>query len=220
MTVKVFVGTSPNGEDDVAEKTLEYSLKKHSSEPVECIFMRNNNDPDNIFGNFDNKTWATPFTGLRWIIPYACNFQGRAIYMDVDQINFHDIADMWNIDLQGKIFGAVNNRACVMLIDCEKFQSIAKPLEQLKKSNSFQHEYYNILRNSNNTKQIDSRWNVLDGRGYENNPEEIWHLHFTSMPTQPWKPKWFRGTPRPHPRKDLVALWEKYRDEAFQVSSL
>jgi hypothetical protein len=40
--LKIFIGTSPNQDDELAEKVLEYSLRKHSSEPLEIIFMRNN----------------------------------------------------------------------------------------------------------------------------------------------------------------------------------
>jgi hypothetical protein len=65
------------------------------------------------------------------------------------------------------------------------------------------------------SKHFDPRWNCLDGEGRDIN--DIWHLHFTRMPTQPWKPGWFKGTPQPHPRKDLVELWEQYRDEGLKA---
>ena len=52
MTIRVFAGTGTGKDDYEAEIALEYSLKKNSSEEVEVVFMRNNNDPDNFFGNF------------------------------------------------------------------------------------------------------------------------------------------------------------------------
>ena len=93
IIIKIFVGTSD--EDDlVAEQTLEYTLKKHSSEPIEITWMR----PSNM-GKWINSSWGTPFTGFRWAIPSMCDFKDRAIYMDVDMICLHDIAEFWNMDM-------------------------------------------------------------------------------------------------------------------------
>lgn len=206
--IKIFVGTSANGEDAVAEKTLEYSLKKHSTEELEVIFMRNN---DSYMGRFDSSTWATPFTNLRWTIPEYCEFAGRAIYMDVDQLNLKDISELYHIDLQGKPFASRADRLCVMVIDCEAMQPLLQPISVIKRTPSYGNSiYWNIVKKSHH---FDPRWNCLDG---EDRPiNDIWHLHFTSMPTQPWKPSWFRGIPTPHWRQDLVDLWEIYKIEAY-----
>jgi len=207
--IRIFIGTSANGEDDVAEKTLKYSLEKNSTEPVEVIFMRNRED--GFMGKFDNRTWATPFTNLRWAIPEACDFQGRAIYMDVDQLNLRDISELFNIDMGDKPFASRDNRLCVMVFDCEKMHSLLKPVSEIKRINNYGNKiYWDIVKKSFH---FDPRWNCLDGEGRE--ISDIWHLHFTSMPTQPWKPSWFKGKTRDHPRKDLVALWEQYRDDAL-----
>lgn len=207
--IRIFIGTSANGEDDVAERTLEYSLRKHSSEPLEIVFMRNLKD--GFMGEFNSSGWATPFTNLRWTIPEYCNFQGRAIYMDVDQLNLRDISILHEIDLNGYPFASRSNRLCVMVLDCEKMQQLIAPVHRIKNSPSYGRDIYrDILRKS---LEFDPRWNCLDGEG--RGIEDIWHLHFTSMPTQPWKPVWFKGRTREHPRKDLVALWEQYRDEAL-----
>ncbi len=206
--IKIFVGTSQNGEDAVAEKTLEYSLKKHSSEEINVIFMRNN---DSYMGYFNSSTWATPFTNLRWTIPEYCGFTGRAIYMDVDQLNLRDISELYHIDLQGKPFASREDRLCVMVIDCEAMQPLLQPVSVIKNIPNYGNSiYWDIVKKSHH---FDPRWNCLDG---EDRPiSDIWHLHFTSMPTQPWKPAWFRGMPRPHWRQDLVELWNRYKIEAY-----
>jgi len=209
--IKIFVGTSSNGEDDIAEKTLKYSLEKHSSEELEIIFMRNRKD--GFMGLFDSSGWATPFTNLRWAIPEYCNFSGRAIYMDVDQLNLRDISELYNIDLQDKPFASRDNRLCVMVMDCEKMQTELKSAQHIKQTPTYGREiYWNIVKKS---KHFDPRWNCLDGEGRE--IDDIWHLHFTTMPTQPWKPSWCRQPHRPHPRQDLVALWTQYSEEAINA---
>jgi len=208
--IRIFIGTSPNGEDSVAEKTLEYSLLKHSSEPLDIVFMRNRED--GFLGEFNSSGWATPFTNLRWTIPEYCNFEGRAIYMDVDQLNLRDISILYNMDLQGSAIGSRSNRLCVMVIDCEKLGNLLAPVEKIRKTPKYGSQIYrSMLLHSQN---FDPRWNCLDGEGRA--IDDIWHLHFTKMPTQPWKPAWYKGTHQEHARPDLVELWEQYRDEACE----
>lgn len=217
MTVRVFVATSPNGEDEVAEKVLEYTLKENCSEPIEVIFMRNNDDPDNFFGGFDNTGWSTAFTNLRWAIPEYCNFEGRAIYMDVDMTNFRDISKLFNMDMKGKPLVCREGwRTCVMLFDCKKMKEHLPSVAKLKRTPNF--NAANAKHLANLGLPLDPRWNCLDGEGRP--IEDIWHLHWTHMPTQPWHPAWAKATheaqgikwvPKDHPRLDLVYAWNKIR---------
>jgi len=209
--IRVFVGTSKKREDSIAEITLKYSLEKHCSEEIEVVFMRNTQN--GFMGKFNSTGWATPFTNLRWAIPEYCNFEGRSIYMDVDQLNLKDISELYNIDLQGKPFASRSNRLCVMVFDNSKMQSILAPVSTIKNTPRYGTEmYWKIVKRAHH---FDPRWNCLDGEGRA--IDDIWHLHFTSMPTQPWKPGWFKGTTKPHPRTDLVDLWEQYKDEALGI---
>ena len=118
--LKIFIGTSTHSDDKQAEKVLEYTLRKNSSKPLEIFFMRNT--PDNFFGGFDNSTWWTPFSYLRWAIPEYCDFKGRALYMDVDQVNFRDISELHDMDLENKPLAVREGdyRSCVCVLDCEK----------------------------------------------------------------------------------------------------
>lgn len=220
MTVRVFVATSPNGDDFPAEITLEHTLRKHCSKEIEVVFMRNNDDPENFFSGFDNTAWATPFTNLRWAIPEYCNFEGRAIYMDVDMLNFRDISELFNMDMEGAPLVCREGwRTCVTLMDCAKMKEHLPSVADLKKDSAFNNRESKRLARL--AKPIDNRWNCLDG---ENLPHtEIWHLHWTSMPTQPWKPNWAfeyyakQNIPfqtHDHPRADLVTLWNRERKQA------
>jgi len=220
MTVRVFVATSPDGDDLPSERVLEYTLKKHCSEPIEVVFMRNNDDPNNFFGGFDNTRWATPFTNLRWAIPEYCNFEGRAIYMDVDQVNFRDISHLFNENMEGApLMCREGWRTCVTLMDCEKLKEHLPSVSELKKDPMFNNR--EARRLASLAKPIDPRWNCLDGEDLP--PNEIWHLHWTHMPTQPWKPAWAakhyaeQGIPfttADHPRADLVTIWNRIRKMA------
>ena len=228
MTVRVFVATSPDGDDLVAERTLEYSLKKNCSEDVEVIFMRNKDPETNFFGGFDDSAWATTFTNLRWAIPEYCEFKGRAIYMDVDMLNFRDISELFHADMKGAPFLARSKegwRTCVMLMDCEQMKDYLPSISELRKDSSFNNRMSGHLMKF--SEELDYRWNCLDGEGLP--PQEIWHLHWTHMPTQPWHPAWAEEThakqgikfvSRDHPRADLVALWNQTRKAAEESLGL
>jgi lipopolysaccharide biosynthesis glycosyltransferase len=128
--IRVFVGTSEGTDDLPAEKALKYSLEKNCSEDIELIFMRNLED--GFMGKFDCAGWATPFTNLRWAVPEYCNFEGRAIYMDVDQLNLRDISELYNIDMEGKPFASRDNRLCVMVFDNARMKDLLAPVSEIK----------------------------------------------------------------------------------------
>jgi hypothetical protein len=223
MTVRVFIATSPGEDDLVSERVLEYSLRKNCSEDIEVVFMRNNDDPNNFFGGFNNQGWATPFTNLRWAIPEYCNFEGRAIYMDVDMVNFRDISELFHVDMKGKPLVCREGwRTCVMVMDCEKLKKYLPSIDKIKKD--AQYNQRNAKKFSAMAETIDPRWNCLDGEGRA--LDDIWHLHWTHMPTQPWHPGWARKThedagikwkPMDHPRLDLVKAWNAIRREAMPI---
>lgn len=209
--IKIFIGTSAFGQDLLAEKTLEFSLRKHCAKPLQITFLRN--IEEGVAGRFDSSNWATPFSGLRWTIPEICNFKGKAIYLDVDQLNLKDISILFNTDLKNYPFACRQNKSCVVLFDCEKMKNLLPSLDEMRKNNLFhQHNYTSITGLG---MPIDPRWNCLDGESY--NIEDIWHLHFTDMRCQPWRPTWYKGVQLEHPRQDLVALWEKYKIEALNL---
>ena len=134
--IKIFIGTSANGEDAEAEMTLEYTLKKHASQPIDITWMRQTKDLTSPWGGWKTNQWATPFSGFRWAIPEVCGFKGKSIYMDVDMVCNKDITELWDTDLGDKPMLAkyYNGRweLSVILFDCEKMQRHLPTLEQLK----------------------------------------------------------------------------------------
>lgn len=213
--IKIFVGTSANGEDAEAELTLEYTLKKHSSQPIEITWMRQTKDTTSIWGGWKTNEWHTPFSGFRWAIPTACNFEGRAIYMDVDMVCLKDIAGLFNdvIDdnhaMKVKMYGG-RHEYSVILFDNAKCKDVLPSLDDLRTTKQIAlavpqqiKKYVGVLN---------PIWNVLDGEGYK--IEDMGILHYTRMPSQPWKPKWFKGQTAPHHRQELADLWFALNAEA------
>jgi hypothetical protein len=177
--IPIFIGASDQKCDKIQEKILTYTLQKNTTEKLDITFLR-----PSMFPGVSSMGWGTPFTGLRYVIPKLMNFKGKAIYMDMDMVNFRDIADFYNINLYGKPFGMIWDSKCsgtgafcdsMMLMDCGEtrhfwdweevysynLDSVGfkwKFLDRLKKYE----EPENPLRNDA-VIRIDSRWNSFDG---------------------------------------------------------
>jgi len=218
--IRMFIGTSSNGEDNPTEAVYEYSLRKNCSREIDIVWMRQTNDPSSYWYGWNTVNWPTPFSGYRWGIAEYCNFEGRALYTDCDMINFKDISELWDIDMEGKPLAARKgsrfggHEFCVTLIDCAAFKKLDPIPAARQRTLDAYHQrcIRSFSGNDNLVKEIDARWNCLDGENLQ--IEYIWHLHWTSMPTQPWRPGWFTGVPAEHPRADLVNLFENLLIEA------
>ena len=218
-TVKLFIGTSANGEDAEIEMAYEYSIRKNTNRKVDIVWMRQTNDEKSFWHGWADQNWSTPFSGFRWGIPEYCGYKGRAIYTDVDMLNFRDIGelfdtpipdDKWMLARDGKRFGG--KEFCVILFDCEKFGGQVPSVNDYKHVASAHHQMIQIAQQQNLVGPLDPRWNSHDG-----DADPYWQLHYTHMPTQPWKPAWFTGEPKDHPRPDLVEVYKKMLDEAVQA---
>jgi len=211
--IRIFIGSSANGEDKVAEMAYEYSIRKNTSRDVEIVWMRQTKDKDSFWSQFDTSSWATPFSGFRWGIPEYCNFEGRAIYTDADMLNFCDMGELFDLDMgdnwvlarPGVRFG---REMCVMLLDCSKFKNVEFPSKSKPK---YHGKVYNWLANGAGKKlvgDLDPAWNSLDG---ETMPFK--QLHYTNMRTQPWHPTWFNGKHAPHAIPELERLfWDTVKE--------
>ena len=151
-------------------------------------------------------------SGYRWMIPEYCEFKGRALYTDCDMINFRDIGDLWDTDLEGNMCAARKgtrfggHEFCVMVIDCEKMGQVMIPASRQKNIPEYHRRMINTYSgNDAAVKELDPRWNCLDGE--DRTIDDMWQLHWTKMASQPWAPGWFTGIPEEHARPDLVELY-------------
>ena len=223
--IRMFIGSSSKGEDKDIEIAYEYSINQNTKEEVEINWMRQSDDSDSYWGCWQTHTWPTPFSGYRWGIAEYCNFEGKAIYTDCDMINFRDVKELHDIDLQGKAIGARRgtrfggHEFCVMVIDCAKMKDLIMPKQRLMKMSEAHQRYIGMFSgNPNLVHDIDPRWNVLDGENLKF--EEMYQLHYTNMATQPWKPGWYTGSPVDHPRKDVVELYYNKVKEAVDAGKV
>jgi hypothetical protein len=227
--IKLFVGCAPNGEDAESQMVLEYTAKRNSSLPVDITWMKHSNDPASIWHGWKSQTWATPFSGFRWGIPAACNYEGQAIYMDSDMIILADLAELWNnpwddhsiIQMKG------DWRTCVAKWHCERAGKVLPPIDQIKSvPNAHQQLFSGLQQNPHLQQSFDRQWNNFDG---ENDPLDLIKiLHYTDMSTQPHgkyavprlaaegRKHWFDGEFRKHRRPDVQELFDEYYTAALE----
>lgn len=217
--IRVFIGTEPK--TYVAQRVLEFSILQRTKMAVE-------------FTPMIGPAWEYPLDGIkvgtgfslrRWMIPAACQFQGKAIYLDADQLVLGDIDGLWEIDQRIKA-PTTNQVWCtyqpdkhskqpwpqssVMLINCAaaeaqpQYWTINGILDHLR-ANPHQVAYANFMHatwmNPQPTR-IPDEWNHLNVH-----TKNTKLLHYTKEPEQPWyKPD--------HP---LAKLWEKELQAALQA---
>ena len=217
-TIKIFIASEPGNEK--AEQTLEWSIRNTTSGPFEIFWMTDalddwkgwNTGRNNRSQN-SGKGWKTNFSCFRWAIPELCDFSGRAIYLDVDQLVLKDIREMWELDLRGANCLTIRpERTDVMIMDCSKFNQPWWPKTKDMKPSGKSQRYYRILvQEHGQIGQLHGKYNCLDGDGLS---EETRLIHYTKMDTQPWHPFPNVLSYREHKNKAASYLWH----EAYSLS--
>lgn len=239
-TIRVFVGCDPNNCDLEQMMVLEYSMKKHTTSPIEIVWMQLSNDPNSFWYSdpvnskgWNTSLWVTPFSGFRWAIPEYCGYKGKAIYMDADMIVLSDIKDLWNHPFNEKSIMVSKgrdqaHRTCVMLWDCEKAKKELPKLVKIKsKEKSHKRLGKKLQKKPSLITPFNDHYNCLDGENLS--IEEIKILHFTDIDTQfshkysiprlesEGSKHWYEGEVNEHWRKDLIVLFDRYYQEALEA---
>lgn len=235
MTIRIFIGCSANGEDAEAQAMLEYTLRHYATQPLDIQWMKLSHDPQSPWYSnpkknegWNTRGWATPFSAFRWSIPHVCNYEGKAIYMDVDQVARDDIAKFWNqsIPASAALLSKNSGTFCVMLMDCAKMKAVLPEWNALRRTELLYREARRKAGAASAT--FVGNWNCLDGENYSKiSDPDIKVIHFTKVETQPHfkyalprlaaegKMHWNRQTKViPHARADVEPLVERLWKEA------
>ncbi len=209
--IKIYCGTEPK--TYIAQRVLEHSIKSntHFGDLIDFTPMIG---PEWEYSR-DGIKVGTGFSLRRWMIPAACGWQGRAIYLDADQLVFGDIAELLQYTPlpDDAVIGCTSQvdkyspktpvpQTSVMWIDCEAaklfdFFKIEEILDYLRKNVTAQ-DYGKLMHGEwlgQRIAELPTEWNHLNT--YD--PKRTRLLHYTKEPEQPWyKPD--------HP---LAPLWQK-----------
>jgi hypothetical protein len=215
--LRIFVGLDES--QIVAARVLEYSIRKHASRPVRFHPMLD--IPTPVPKDPVNRG-RTGFSFARFHIPRLTGYKGRALYLDADMQVFGDIAALWDIpfgdqkvlctrqdepppewrDMPGFKPG---RQLSVMMLDCSRLdwdvEEIVGGLDEGRYS--YEQLMYDlaVVAPDEIADRLPPEWNHLEH--YE--PGETKLLHYTVVPTQPWK----------NDKNRLRDIWEREFEEAL-----
>lgn len=229
-TVRLFIATSPNGEDYEAESVAAHSARKFCSLPLEIVFMRKANAGP-YAGWKSMANGRTPFSSLRWSVPAMCGFEGRGIYADVDFIWHSDLAELWCEDIPGVLVTkrpkpAGKLKTCSTLFDCAKAKGHIADIDGLLRMDDPQGHYSNYFKDRPElvSNFATGDWNAHDAFDLSN--PRIKATHYTRIEHQlhlkhaiprlkaQGKTHWYQGEVFAHPNQELQKYFDALLVEA------
>lgn len=174
--LRIFVGADPR--QPVSLSVLAQSVYRLSSKPVAITPLVIEQLPLKRVG-------LTPFTFSRFLVPYLCNYEGWALFLDADILLKDDIA---------KLFAMADEKYAVMVSKDEehRFEWASVMLFNCAKCKVLTPEYVEVASGLHTINWVDEseigdlprEWNYLVG--YSNPQEAPKLIHYTQgMPAYP-----------------------------------
>ena len=215
--IRIVIGTQAN--QYVPQRVLEYSIRKHTSAEVEIFPTRQS----------AQRVGGTRFGFVRFCIPSMFDYEGRAIYMDADQVVLADVEELFE-SLDGDHAVALvqgpegffagrpvkpRNETSVMVLDCEKLkqwdpdQLFENVVPNGARLGPGQIRYKDFVRlewlDPAMLQTLDPRWNH-----YNVVQRDSKLVHFSHVREQPWR----------RPSHPLTGFWEGWLAEAIDAGFL
>jgi hypothetical protein len=188
-TLRVFIGYDPN--ETAAYHVLAHSILRHASVPVSITPLKLSQLP--MTRKRDPKQ-STEFAFSRFLVPWLCDYEGSAVFMDCDMIVRADIAQMrgtpgaavsvvkhaYHPRLEDKFLKqqqtayAKKNWSSVMLFDNEQCRALT-PAYVNEASGLDLHQFAWLAEEQ--IGELDRTWNHLVGEYAPNPDAKI--VHFT-----------------------------------------
>ena len=90
--IRIFIGHDRR--EDKAVRVLTDSIFKLSSHPVSFTYIKN--DQIKVYKR-EYANQSVDFTYSRFLVPYLCDYEGWAIFMDCDMLVREDITKLWDM---------------------------------------------------------------------------------------------------------------------------
>jgi hypothetical protein len=214
MSLRVFIGWDSR-EAECADE-LAYSLREHSSIPLDSHYLKLS---ELDFHREHDALQSTEFTYSRFLVPYLCGYEGKAVFMDSDMLCLGDIAELDDLDMRPyalrvvkhdyrptattKMDGQVQtvyprkNWSSLMLMNCARLPLWTKEVVATQ-TGAYLHRFQDI--DDELIGDIPDTWNTLDWMD-----ERTKLIHYTSGGP------WFEAC-RDHPHAQLWLDWrDRYR---------
>jgi lipopolysaccharide biosynthesis glycosyltransferase len=163
--LRIFIGFDHR--QPIAYTTLAYSLMKRSMKPIAITPLVLSTLPINRQG-------LTPFTYSRFLVPWLCDYQGWAVFLDSDILALDDINTLMEFADPDKAVMVSKNDlrfewSSVMLFNCAKCEMLNPGFVQ-------EAPQPHSLGWAKNVGELPARWNHLVG--YDE-PKAASLVHFT-----------------------------------------
>jgi lipopolysaccharide biosynthesis glycosyltransferase len=195
--VRVFVGYDPR--EAVAFHVLSHSIQRHASRPV-SITALSLSQLDGLMWRERHELQSTDFSFSRFLVPYLCDFEGWAVFMDCDMLVLDDIASLWALRDERYAVQVVQhdhrpeqdtkflaqpqtsyekkNWSSVMLLNNGRCSELTP--EYVNTASGLDLHRFHWLENDDLIGELPHRWNHLVDYDPVRPPEELSNLHFTS----------------------------------------
>lgn len=197
FAVRIFVGF--DSREAVAYDALSHSIRTRSSSPVSISALRLSELGDLMWRERD-ALQSTDFSFSRFLVPYLCDFEGWAIFMDCDMLALDDIANLWELRDERYAVQVVQhdhrppeatkfldqpqttyekkNWSSVMLLNCA--QCTALTPEYVNTASGLELHRFQWLGDDDLIGRLPPRWNHLVDYDPPLPIEELSNLHFTN----------------------------------------
>ncbi|MCX4029896.1 glycosyltransferase [Endozoicomonas sp. SM1973] len=192
--IRVFIGY--DRAEAAAFNVLAHSIHAHASQPVSITPLMLS-QLHNIFTRERDPLQSTDFSFSRFLVPYLCNYQGWAIFVDCDMIVKEDINALWSLRdsrfavqvvkhnhepaSQRKFLNHVQTRyqkknwSSVMLFNCERCKALTP--DYVNQASGLELHQFKWLGTDDLIGELPRRWNHLVG--YDAPKDDIALLHYT-----------------------------------------
>ena len=105
----------------LTQNEQRYSLLKHSSIPLDIHYLKL--DELGLKRAYDPLA-STEFTYSRFLVPYLCNYRGKALFLDNDMLCLGDIKEVAELDMRSSALRVISislaavDRAAICLMAC------------------------------------------------------------------------------------------------------
>lgn len=178
--IRVFIGY--DSRETVAYGVLSHSINARASQPVAIAPVMLDQLKD-VFRRERNPLQSTEFSFSRFLVPYLCDYQGWAVFMDCDMLMLEDVARLWALrderyavqvvkhehvpKEEVKFLGAVQTRyqkknwSSVMLMNCARCTALTP--DYVNKASGLELHQFKWLDDDAQIGELPHDWNHLVG---------------------------------------------------------
>src|ERR1700704_2114838 len=220
--LRIFIGYDPR--ETIAAHVLAHSINSRSSIPVSFTLL-NRQNLKGIYDRPRGEFESTDFSLSRFIVPYLCNYEGWAVFLDCDMLCLGDVVELahymtlanrWNQAVQvvkhdytpasqTKFLGQVQtqyerkNWSSMMIFNNALCRNLTREFVNMQPG-LWLHRFG--WTEDDKIGSMPKVWNYLSGEANQCKPEEARLIHFTNGGP------WFKG----YENCEFADLWRQERD--------